>query len=420
MKFITLGELSWYLVLLLIAPIIACSRSYIVTLLNQNKFQNHPFVLTFLMFLGELIGGSLQIVLYLKQKRRKSKKKQEFYMNSISKFKTQTISPFDQLEKNQDIKWPKTNYLVFLGLAIIDLAGMSLIVMLSSTTTTFDDSISANNHNDKLNNLDFQIKTCQMIIAGLLSIKMLRYPILKHQLLSMLLIFIGMIVIILDALIEVNTIPLITKIGVLILSYAIYAFEEVSQKYLMEFKFVSPFYILIYKGLFGILLCLLLFLVFGYIDCPKGLGICQGEKIELIFDTLRKINYFENPRTVIELLSLYCLMCLLYNVLIGVIIKIYSPTQKAVSDIIASLFWECMLLATNQLFLFSAFYLILHFVGYVLMGIGILIYNEIIIVYLFGFSDYTSKEITLRAKDEDQNNQELSQINIDVILLNED
>lgn len=52
---------------------------------------------------------------------------------------------------------------------------------------------------------------------------------------------------------------LIQKMGILILSYAIYDLEVVSQKYLMEFKFVSPFHILIYKGSLSIILCIFCF-----------------------------------------------------------------------------------------------------------------------------------------------------------------
>lgn len=401
MRIISCGDISWYLVLLLFPPIITCGRLLLLLDLYAKGFNNHPFVLSILVFLGQLIGGCFQIVIDCRDKAKQQKAK------NISKRTQQviglkTISAFDQLEDKHKVSLPKTNYFIYFSFALIDLGGVVLISAVSFLDST------------QLNNIEFQLKAIQLIIVGLLSIKILHYPIMKHQFLSILLLIIGSIFLSLDTFIKVNnTFNLVIQISAIIISYAIFAFKDVYQKFLMESRFISAFVLLLYKGAFGILICVFLFVILYYVPCPSK-SLCSGDNIEDILSTLQEIF---NDNSLILLLSLYCLDALSYNVFVLIIIKVYNPTLKVVSDLIGSLFWECILLATGKSI--WSYFLILHLVGYLLIVSGTFVYNEIIIVFLFGFATDTRIEISRRSKEEIRINQELSDMNSDLFLLSE-
>ena len=90
-------------------------------------------------------------------------------------------------------------------------------------------------------------------------------PIAKHQLCSLIIIIICLIIIIsLEAYINIlynkmASIKFTQIIGLNLVKYIFSAILEVNQKYLLDYEFLNPFFILMIEGIYGIILSSIFF-----------------------------------------------------------------------------------------------------------------------------------------------------------------
>lgn len=376
MFFIQFGLLSRNLLLPFISPIFIIVRSISPLVIEtEYKFDKHPLIFLFLMFFGELLVGCVHIILYNREKKH--------HVEDIDQKSVFTMPQFTPVTDINKAKRMCMMLLKFLGITLIDTSMMSVLIINSTSEITF-------------NLLEFQLKAVQILILSLLCKFILRYPIFKHQWLSLGLIIIGIIFVFIRTFAKEDILVLLKQIGIYIMTYLFWACQEISEKYLMENQFISPFEILLFEGSFGLVISIVLIAIFNNITCPRYFDFCiEGKPIEEILETLKIIG---SNGGIIGLLVLFFFTSAGYNIFRLSINKIYTPTHKAIADILSAFIWECVwyILDTNK----TEWYIILNVIGYLIMIIGTLLYNEIIILYLWGFQSNTKKEILMRTSEE--------------------
>jgi len=151
--------------------------------------------------------------------------------------------------------------------------------------------------------------------------------------------------------------------------------------------FLSPYLCLLFIGFFSLIILLVLFIIF-YLIADKNLhnfiGIFEGENlISVIY------------------LILFFLFGLVLNVLTFLVIFYFSPTLLVVTDIIYPIFtWIVSLFIEEKEKENKALDIILNSIGYSLVLLSSLIYNEIIIFNFFGLNRNTKKYLEIRQREE--------------------
>ena len=163
-----------------------------------------------------------------------------------------------------------------------------------------------------------------------------------------------------------------------ILYYLLYCSMEVYEKYLMQYLFVPPYLVLFFKGL----VLLVIFSIAWVI-------------LELIHYNIL-LNYSEMFRN-IPILICFLFTYLLYHILRIQTINKYSPSYRYVSDILSQLvifIIDCISIKPkNDVLLY-----ILVSILYVMIILGMLVYQEVIVMHFWGMDENTTNIIKRRAE----------------------
>ena len=270
----------------------------------------------------------------------------------------------------------------------------------------------------------------EIIFLSLFTTKILRYPIYRHHKVSLFIIFSGVfILIIFDYLcIIINeketvgelTLKYFMNIVIFLTSYCCYSFKNIGAKWMMEKRYYSPFLLLYYVGLAGLLLTLITLSFTPFINCT--LPFCSNGKVENIIETLQEV--FEKPKIILLLL------CILFG---GVFINLFSflinnhfnPCYIGIADSLSGfLLWIYSLFAkANEYknYYYNLMIIITSFAGLIFFSliIACLIYTEIIILNCCNLRENINSEITKRA-DMDSSIRQLSMIFLEDNSENED
>ena len=332
---------------------------------------NNQLILTLLVFLSEFTFG---IFFYKYQKKLLSKK------NSISKNKA-NISPIDNYNSIS-----KSNKLTL------------HLLLLSNSFFVFAQFILTTYYFKKFLNLskslDIRLRSILTFWSTFFCYFLLKMPVVKHQLCSLIIIFICLLlIIILEALADIkynkmDSFLFINIIGLNFIRYIFSAILEVNQKYLLDYEFLNPFYILKIEGIYGIILT--------SIFCIT---------VENPFIIFRKI-YLENKNKLI-----YLIICLiLYFIFSGgrniyrlMTNKIYSPMAKTLIDCFFIPFLIIFYYIIDRDFKigqkgeqsFGLF--ILNLILSIIVVFCSCVYNELFILYCCNLEYNTFYEISARA-----------------------
>lgn len=387
-KFLSLGYLSLKLLFPFLTPIFSCLRSFVNIKVNPTKqyssrFLGFTFFLAFLLFLCEILCGLLELISVIRQQTTKSKlieeekKTSQNQTDEITLRSSRIASLLVPAEKRK-----KTNKYLFYYLfaaTFVDFFSFCTLTRISLVDETLE------------NVVDSEIRIIQIVFISVLSKIFLHYPFHRHHAVSLSFIAVGMILICLKSFrnISPNYENIINTILYLV-CYLLYVIQDIIEKYVMEKEYISPFRLLLYEGIIGMGISLVVFILsFGVpfqvlfgTDITNNLLSSLGEVFTSIKD--KKIH--------IALYALFLFSSCGYNLFIVLTNYYFYPSHINVSDTLSLLgFW--LLLEEND----NGWYHILKVVGFIFIFIGGLIYNEIIIVYFFGLGEYTRKEIRERA-----------------------
>jgi len=368
MKFTTRPNMK-YLIHLIIWSFV---KDIIIEII-MNIFQFYiglTFVL--LTFLGEFMFGG---ILYLCQKRYKTKKS----LTKSNTFMSIQLITNDKLQKS-DPKW-KIYFLIFIA-GFADFVDCLLFLGLSPGLERCSHSI------------ENRMRGILILFDALFYRFVLKLQIFKHQVFSLYVISICLIITIIIELIfqEINIFlpfgEFVLLLFLIIIQILFNSLTDSTDKYLLEYDYVNPFRILMLEGLVG--------LFFSLIYC-----FCYNPIPELK-------KFYENDTNnkkifpyVILLLALFLILSGVQNTFRVATNKVYSPMALALAQYFFNPIYIIFTLIIEEDFkskrgnryLFFSINLILT----IIISLCGCVYNEFIILFFCGLQHETYKEIASRA-----------------------
>ena len=371
-------QLYGFMLLLLITG----SINTIANKLQQNtvslgiKYQGHQKFITFCMFNGELL---CLLIYWVKDGRKKKKKQDEALISNNSN---------EENKKKQPKIWN------FLFPALFDIVGssinsISLTFLASSIYQMFRGAII--------------IFTCT---AGIIFLKNKYY---RHHFLGIIIAIMGLVVVGVNAIINKSSSSNNPGFGIFlcILSQMFSCFLFITEEKLLKGYETPPLMAVGFEGMWGVIVYLFLLVIFYQIRCEKWPdflkeGIC-------IEDTNDHTIRFENALFAIRqiyhsgqlkaFLSLYVLSIAFFNFSGLTISKNASATSRTIVDTLRTIvIWVFFLTMpfvpedTKETFKW------LQLLGFSILILGSLIYNEILVLPFCGFNANTKEAIKYREK----------------------
>lgn len=337
---------------------------------NASIIWKHQVIfLALLMFLGEFLAGVFFVFTNYKEKQITFIKKPNRFNhlnNTISKIS-------GNLCKCSIL----TYSLIFLA-AFLDFISVPGTLLISAFI-------------GEASNTSFAMKVFQIITTGVACYFILRMPLYRHQYLACGLIIIGI------GLKTVN--QLSTEIQVwyhlilLLLIFTIASIQETLLRWIMDERHISPLHLLCFEGLVGLCICLTVFLILYFIQCPHQ-SICQIGSPLLDLPNLLSLIFGDWP-TVLYLLGYIICSSGLNG--FGRYVNYYlTPTHRLISDTLSSVFvWLIPFIISSNKDLGVGLYL--NIICYSLLVLGCLIYNEIIVFHFWLLDEFTRRGIMRRS-----------------------
>ena len=347
---------------------------------------------SFLMYLSEILLGCINLC--YKCWSLKSDK-------DIRLSKVEVNNEFIFLEQQQEakLKVSKRMYLYLFILCLFNLFAYCLPMIEM-------DENNENNENNILNiQLNEELKFIKLLFISLLCKLVLSHKLYRHQISAMVLILIGMGINLSTLLIlKINVIQhnnTLKAIGLFLLCFIISSIQVVGEKYLFNKYKISPYDLMFYEGLFGVFFLSISEGFLYYFTCPNFISECNhGDHYNITFDFITLFQKNQN-------FLLYILLWLLCNAYINYFgrqaVFYYSPTTESISDALGSIVFfiyvKFIIAPSDDPYIKS----IIPFIGYFFIILGSLMYNEIIILYVFGLEENTMKEVSKRAGEDTKN-----------------
>lgn len=381
MKIIGIGIGSKYLLFPFIMPIFWFLKNYIGSFIrdysdgSQHQMKHHPIILSFLTIFGDIIAGSLNIFIYFRQKPSKIPPP---LVNSMQSFTKVENLPSDD---PYIVATAKELFFIFIA-SILEVTMHSGFFILSYYSNSL---------------FGFTMNISLIIFEAIISVPILKYKMHKHQIVSLILILIGFILVCIPQIItgiESNKREdSLIFYPIYFAMYIIFAVLDVTQKWVMENKLYTPYKLVLIQGLFSNGIFSLLFLILPFCKCKWEFCNYDPSRPIMIepFISTFELLFSNDVRMRILIFIAYELVSSVYVMLLFLTIYHFTPTQRSVSDSLASFInWIRLVIMSND---FS----VMPLIGYLLVLFSCLIYNEIIILYFFGLADNTKAEIDQRA-----------------------
>ena len=172
-----------------------------------------------------------------------------------------------------------------------------------------------------------------------------------------------------------------------IFSLICYSLEDVIGKKALIEEFLSPYSLLVYKGIYKLIILLIFSIPFFFI---KRKGTIIFSKMRGFLDEYYKV-------------LLFCSLMVsnfVYNIFIWIIIDRFSPNDYAITKIFEGITDKIFMKIYGTNNTMNNYILILYFFIYIILIIGICIHSEILVINKCGLSDYTKKKLGKKG-DED-------------------
>ena len=332
------------------------------------NFKNSQ-IYTSIMFIGEFVSG-LIIYLYEKNFVKRNKKPAKFLSITL-------------IQNEAKLDYPDSNTKIFIlifFIAFFDWFQFYIwtvnIPRTKNISTTFLDRLNG----------------AKPIICSFVYYYVLRLPVFKHQIFSLIIIGICFAIIIISEFcfqkinIVFTYLDFILVLLMILLNHILSSLIDLVEKYLFEYNFLNPFYVLMWEGIFGFFISFLFFLMPDYLD-----------DIKQVYNTLStgKIILFT------FLLLLYIILSGGRNIFRVVTIKLYSPMARGLTDYFLQPFYSIYYFSMGTDFLVdekrNILYFTINLILSIILSICGCIYNEFIILFFCGFERNTHDQISKRA-----------------------
>ena len=378
-----LSDVQIYLIMLLL--LITGSINTIANKLQQNttslgiKYKGHQKFITFCMFIGEFL---CLLFYWIKDGRKKSK--------------SEEIESSDNAQAINIKKKAKIWY--FLFPALFDILGSSI----SSISLSFLPS-----------SIYQMFRGAIIIFTCTASILFLKNKYYRQHFLGICIVVIGLIIVGVNAALSGSSDQFDSKIvlGIflVVLSQVFSCFLFVSEEKILKNFDVPPLKAVGLEGMWGVACYIILLFIFYFMRCESWYDILKdnvciqdGKDGDIRFENaifaLKQIWESSNIKI---FLSMYVLSIAFFNFSGLTISKYSSATSRTIVDTLRTVIvWTFFLVMpfvpedTKETFSW------LQLLGFLVLILGSLIYNEILVLKFWGFADNTKAAIKKRAEEE--------------------
>ena len=379
-----LSDVQIYLIMLLL--LITGSINTIANKLQQNttslgiKYKGHQKFITFCMFIGEFL---CLLFYWIKDGRKKSK--------------SEEIESSDNAQAINIKKKAKIWY--FLFPALFDILGSSI----SSISLSFLPS-----------SIYQMFRGAIIIFTCTASILFLKNKYYRQHFLGICIVVIGLIIVGVNAALSGSSDQFDSKIvlGIflVVLSQVFSCFLFVSEEKILKNFDVPPLKAVGLEGMWGVACYIILLFIFYFMRCESWYDILKdnvciqdGKDGDIRFENaifaLKQIWESSNIKI---FLSMYVLSIAFFNFSGLTISKYSSATSRTIVDTLRTVIvWTFFLVMpfvpedTKETFSW------LQLLGFLVLILGSLIYNEILVLKFWGFADNTKAAIKKRAEEEE-------------------
>ena len=243
------------------------------------------------------------------------------------------------------------------------------------------------NMNDKKNkSLDERLKGFQIISSALLCYYTIRTKIYRHNIFSLVIVFICLIIIIIIEILYSSEGILLNSINIILTLFSSFgrAFLDTIEKYLFEFNYMNPFKVIMFEGLINTIFIILIIILF------------DRRVLNEDFERFKNLN---DKIYLIILLFLHFILSGLKNIYRVATIKLYSPMTRALAEIFLDpIIIMYTLYRDSEIYDFNycVFYVINIFC-LIIMTFCSCVYNDFIVLYCCGLEHDTYGEIIKRS-----------------------
>ena len=335
---------------------------------------NYSLLLTLLMFLGEIVFG---FIFFIYQKSFLSRNKRQTYMG------------IKLIKGPSEISTRDKCYIIYLLIFISSFIDF-LEFILSTYYLPQIGKISES--------LEIRLSSFLTLSSALIFIFFLKLPIFKHQIFSLITIFICLIIIITFEFLYLFPKDGLPALGMIFLIHFSNSLFDSIEKYLLEYNFLNPFKKLMIEAIFGFLITI----AYSFHENPF-------KQIKSFYNN----NDLSHFILLIILLVLYFLLSGGRNAYRVLTNKIYSPMTKSLSDYFLNPILIFYYYIWDDDFNNGEGQNLTLFIINVILSIVIVlcgcIYNEILVLFCFNLEYNTHRQVSIRAINIENEEEESSE-----------
>jgi hypothetical protein len=356
------GKINKYFIFPFLCPIICMICNYlIISIIQEFHLENKQFFLSTFINSTYIGGGLVYFISWIRTKTEE----------------TRDIVQIDSERKSSFVK-----YIYNEGGIQTDKFKIFLLLLYLSFLLAIFDVVDVY----ALGKNTFEERLYFLFFIPLFSKLTLKISIFKHQILSIFIGSIGLILLFIPVILVIEKEDTIINVCMFVSSIG-YSNFLVLLKYLMNRFYFSPYLCLFFLGIFSIILNTIGFII---------VSLLKYQNLSLIIDNFTFEN-IDNPVKLILYLCATFISASFLQIFSNLVIYYFSPILLMVTDSISPmLLWIFLILPEEE----KAINIIFNASGYLISLISSLIYNEIIILNFCGFNKYTKKYILKRQQKE--------------------
>ena len=364
-KLFSFAKLNKYFIFPFLSPIFCFLGNFFLELIyNDEGINNKEFLIAIITSLSYIGGGILYFISWIRTRTEESR--------------DEALEHLERKERNpSSIRYIyndglKKNKLHIFFILLI----MSILLVFSTVASIY-----------ALEKNVFEERLYFLFFIPLFSKIILKLDIFSHQILSLLIAFIGLILLFIPVILIIEKDDILINILIFVSSIG-FSLVLVLCRLLTQNYYMSPYLCILFIGIYSTLITLIGYIIYSLI---------KYHSLSYIIDTFN----FKNIELDGTMLGLYCFLSLFFasilQILSILVIYYFSPTLFAVTDIISPfLSWIVYCIQNGE----SGRNIAFNCIGYFVVFFSSLIYNEIIICNFYGLNENVKKCIEERQKEE--------------------
>lgn len=362
-----------------------------ILMVKLIEYEGYLF-LTIIMFLSEFILG---LIIYLSHLNFLSKKKDTSFMGLIFR------------QPPSELPSPDKKTKVYLLIFMATFFDFNVFLLETYYLPLYNYYISQS--------FNIRVRSILTLCSALLCYFLLKIPIYKHQIFTLIIIFICLVIIITSDFYFQNNNIIIIIFGIIFnfVSYFFNSCLDVTEKYLLEYDYLNPFKIIMLEGIIGLILSSSFAII---------VHANPFQELKSIFKKRQNLNVFEKVLELIFYLVIYFASSGGRNIYRIITNKLYSPMTRTLTDciidplLIIYYFFVEKDFQKNKDEGQNIYFFIINLVASFCIVFCSCVYNELFVLFCCKLEHNTHYEITRRAtlienkaeSDDSQNQSERS------------